>query len=251
VLFSPDAADDVVASLIGSNVLGRKPQLGAPNRTTGTFATSYKTRVLPPFLDVIDDPTLKDFGGKSLTGSYEVDSEGVKSAPVDIIEKGVLTNYLVGRTPIRDFPESNGHGRAAPAAAPGPNLGVLLIKSSEAQSPDALKKRVQEMVSNQDKPFGYRVETMAGTAPRLLYRVYGKDGHEELVRGAVFNELDTRALRMDVIAAGNDPLVNNRPGGVPTTVISPSLLFDELEVKRADTSKDKLPDYPPPPLAKK
>jgi hypothetical protein len=29
------------------------------------------------------------------------------------------------------------------------------------------------------------------------------------------------------------------------------LLFDELEVKRADTSKDKLPDYPPPPLAKK
>jgi hypothetical protein len=38
---------------------------------------------------------------------------------------------------------------------------------------------------------------------------------------------------------------------VATTVISPSILFDELEVKRADTSKDKLPDYPAPPLAKK
>jgi hypothetical protein len=37
---------------------------------------------------------------------------------------------------------------------------------------------------------------------------------------------------------------------VATTVISPSILFDELEVKRADTSKDKLPDYPAPPLAK-
>ncbi len=71
------------------------------------------------------------------------------------------------------------------------------------------------------------------------------------MRGAVFNELDTRALRANVIAAGNDPLVSNRLGGVPTTVISPSLLFDELEVKRADTSKDKLPDYPPPPLTKK
>jgi len=251
VLFSPDAADDVVASLIGSNVLGRKPQLGAPNRTTGTFATSYKSRVLPPFLDVVDDPTLKEFGGKSLTGSYEVDSEGVKSAPVDIIEKGVLTNYLLGRTPIRDFPESNGHGRAAPAAAPGPSLGVLLIKSSEAQSPDALKKRVQEMVSNQDKPYGYRVETMAGTTPRLLYRVYGKDGREELVRGAVFSELDVRALRSDLSAAGNDPLVSNRTGGIPSTVIAPSLLFDELQVKRADTSKDKLPYYPAPPLLKK
>ena len=251
VLFSPDAADDVVASLIGSNVLGRKPQLGAPNRTTGTFATSYKSRILPPFIDVVDDPTLKEFAGKSLTGSYEVDSEGVKSEPVDIIQKGVLTKYLLGRTPIRDFPESNGHGRAAPAAPPGPSLGVLLIKSSEAQSPDALKKRVQEMASSQDKPYGYRVETMAGTAPRLLYRVYGKDGHEELVRGAVFSELDVRALRSDLSAAGNDPLVSNRTGGIPSTVIAPSLLFDELQVKRADTSKDKLPYYPPPPLARK
>jgi len=248
VLFSPDAADDVVASLIGNNVLGRKPQLGAPNRTTGTFATSYKSRVLPPFLDVVDDPTLKEFQGKSLTGSYEVDSEGVKAQEVDIIQKGVLTNYLLGRQPIRDFPESNGHGRAAPAAPPMPSLGVLLVKSSEAQTPDALKKRVAELVKEQGKPFGYRVETMAGPAPRLLYRVYAKDGHEELVRGAVFSELDVRALRSDLSAAGNDPLVSNRTGGIPSTVIAPSLLFDELQVKRADTSKDKLPEYPAPPI---
>ena len=248
VLFSPDAADDVVASLIGNNVLGRKPQLGAPNRTTGTFATSYKSRVLPPFLDVVDDPTLKEFQGKSLTGSYEVDSEGVKAQEVDIIQKGVLTNYLLGRQPIRDFPESNGHGRAAPAAPPMPSLGVLLVKSSEAQTPDALKKRVAELVKEQGKPFGYRVETMAGPAPRLLYRVYAKDGHEELVRGAVFSELDVRALRSDLSAAGNDPLVSNRTGGIPSTVIAPSLLFDQLQVKRADTSKDKLPEYPAPPI---
>jgi len=248
VLFSPDAADDVVASLIGNNVLGRKPQLGAPNRTTGTFATSYKSRVLPPFLDVVDDPTLKEFQGKSLTGSYEVDSEGVKAQEVDIIQKGVLTNYLLGRQPIRDFPESNGHGRAAPAAPPMPSLGVLLVKSSEAQTPDALKKRVAELVKEQGKPFGYRVETMAGPAPRLLYRLYAKDGHEELVRGAVFSELDVRALRSDLSAAGNDPLVSNCTGGIPSTVIAPSLLFDELQVKRADTSKDKLPEYPAPPI---
>src|SRR5579862_4935368 len=115
VLFSPDAADDVVASLIGSNVLGRKPQLGAPNRTTGAFATSFKSRVLPTFVNIVDNPTLKDFQGKSLIGSYDVDSEGIKSRSVDIVDKGVLTNYLVGRQPIRDFPESNGHGRASTA----------------------------------------------------------------------------------------------------------------------------------------
>ena len=250
VLFSPDAADDVVASLLGGNILGRKPQLGAPNRTTGVFATSFKSRVLPPFIDVVDDPTLKEFGGKSLTGSYDVDSEGVKAQEVDVIQKGVLANYLLGRQPIRDFPESNGHGRAAPAAPPAPSLGVLLVKSSEAQTPDALKKRVQQLVTDQGKPYGYRVETMAGPAPRLLYRIYAKDGHEELVRGAVFSELDVRALRADLSAAGNDPLVSNRSGGISSTVIAPSLLFDELQVKRGDASKDKLPEYPAPPLQK-
>ncbi|MBS1841744.1 MAG: peptidase U62 [Acidobacteria bacterium] len=251
VLFEADAADDVVAGLIGGNVLGRKPQLGAPNRTTGGFATSYKSRVLPTFIDVVDDPTMKEFHGKSLVGGYDVDSEGVRSQAVSVIDKGVMMNYLLGRQPIRDFPASNGHGRAAPSTPPGPNLGVLLVKSSEPKSLDDLKKTMLEQVNNQGQTFGYRVVTMGGSAPRLLYRVYAKDGHEELVRGAVFSELDFRALRSDLSAAGNDPLVSNRLGGVASTVISPSLLFDELQVKRADTSKDKLPEYPAPPLARK
>jgi predicted Zn-dependent protease len=250
VLFAPDAADDVIASLVGSNVVGRKPQPGKPNRTVGAFATSYKTRVLPAFLSLIDDPTLKDFEGHSLVGSYEVDNEGVKAQPVSVIQNGMLDNYLVGRQPVRDFPASNGHGRAAPGSFPSPSLGVLLLKSAEAQSPDALRKKMIEMISAQGQPYAYRVDTLgAGNSPRLLYRVY-TDGRVELVRGAVFNELDVRALRSNLVAVGNDPLVSNRTGGVPTTVICPSLLFDELEVKRADTSKDKLPDYPPPPLNK-
>jgi predicted Zn-dependent protease len=251
VMFAADAADDIMASLVGQNLLGQKPQLGKPNRTTGAFATSFKTRVLPNFLSVVDDPTLKEFQGKSLVGNYPVDSEGVKAQAVNVVENGMLTNYLVGRQPIRDFPASNGHGRAAPGGFPGPSLGVLLVKSSEAQSSEELKKKVVQMVTNQGKPYGYRVETLGpGNSPRLLYRVYAKDGHEELVRGAVFSELDIRALRSDLIAVGDDPLVSNRAGGAPTTIISPSLLFDELEVKRADTSKDKLPEYPAPPLKK-
>jgi TldD protein len=251
VLFAPDAADDVVASLVGANVLGRKPQLGRPNRTTGAFATSYKTRVLPNFLTVVDDPTLKDFQGKSLVGSYDVDDDGVKAQPVTVVQSGTLVNYLVGRQPIRDFPLSNGHGRAGAGTFPAPSLGVLMLKSSDAQSAEALKQRVIQMITDQGRPYAYRVETMGpGNTPRLLYRLY-PDGHEELVRGAVFNELDVRALRSDLLAVGDDPLVSNRAGGIATTVIAPSLLFDELEVKRADTSKDKLPDYPPPPSTKK
>ena len=82
-------------------VLGRKPNLGAPNRTTGAFATSYRSRVLPTFVNIVDDPTMKDFEGKSLIGSYEVDSEGVRARSVEIVDKGILANYLLGRQPIR------------------------------------------------------------------------------------------------------------------------------------------------------
>jgi hypothetical protein len=206
--------------------------------------------VLPNFLTIVDDPTLKDFQGKSLVGNYDVDDDGVKAQAVTVVDSGTLVNYLVGRQPIRDFPASNGHDRAGAGTCPAPNLGVLVVKSSEAQSAEALKQRVVQMITEQGKPYGYRVETLGpGNSPRLLYRIY-PDGHEELVRGAVFNELDVRALRSDLMSVGNDPLVSNRAGGIATTVISPSLLFDELEVKHADTSKAKLPDYPPPPQQK-
>jgi predicted Zn-dependent protease len=249
VWFTPDAANDVVAGLIGGNILGRKPQPGRPNRTAGAFATSYKTRVMPKFASVIDDPTIKEFAGKNLLGHYEYDSEGVKAQSVPVVDDGVLLNYLVNRQPIRDFPSSNGHGRSAPGANPQPSLGTLIVKSSEPLSPDDLKKKAVDMVSEQNRPYAYRVDTLgAGNTPRLLYRIYAKDGREELVRGAVFNELDVRALRNDLVAMGNDPLISNRPGGIIQTIICPSLLFDELEVKRADTSKEKLPEYPAPAL---
>ena len=75
-----------------------------------------------------------------------------------------------------------------------------------------------------------------------------KDGHEELVRGAAFGDLDTRALRNDVVAAGNDPFVDNRLLNIPHSIVSPSILFDELEVKPANKNRDKLPEYAPPPL---
>lgn len=249
VLFAPDAANDIVAGLIGDNVLGRKPQPGRPNRTVGAFATSYKTRVLPKFVTVVDDPTMKTFDGKTLLGSYAVDSEGVKAQAVTVVDNGMLVNYLLSRQPLRDFPESNGHARATPGSSPVPSLGVLMVKSSEPETVKALNDKLKQMAADEGQAYGYRVDTLGpGNAPRLLYRVYVKDGHEELVRGAVFNELDVRALRNDLAAMGDDPLVSNRMGGLPETIICPSLLFDELEVKRADTTKEKLPEYPAPDL---
>jgi len=248
VLFSNDAATDVFTGLVGNNVLGIRPKPGESARTIGEFSSSYKSRVLPEFLSVVDDPTMKSFQGKSLIGNYEIDEEGVRAQLVPLIKDGMLVDYLLSRMPIRDFPDSNGHGRAAPGQPPLASIGNLIVEPKQPMSTEELKKKLIEMCKQENKPYGYYVETLSGYDPRLLYRVYVDDGHEELVRGAVFNELDVRTLRNDLVAAGDDPLVSNREGAIPTTVICPSVLFDELEVKRTDQKNAKLPEYPPPAL---
>jgi predicted Zn-dependent protease len=171
---------------------------------------------------------------------------------VPVIEKGTLVNYLLGREPIMDFPASNGHGRARqPTTSPVPSLGNMLVSSSEALPQEELEKKLLELCQQRGLPYGYYVESMAGArAPRVLYKVWVKDGHEELVRGAVFGDLDARALRNDLVAAGSDLKVENRLLDVPYSIVTPSILFDELEVKRQDIQKSKLPEYPAPPVAR-
>jgi predicted Zn-dependent protease len=249
VLFSGDAAATVVATLVGPNVLGNRPQLGRNGRTSGAWANNYKSRVLPDFLTIFDDPTLSTFDGQTLLGTYTIDDEGVKASRISVIEKGQLLNYLMARTPIRDFPLSNGHGRMGNVGAPVPSIGNLIVQSSEALSDDELKQKLIALCRDRGLEYGYFVKTLGPSlSPRLLYRVYVKDGHEEVVRGAVFGDLDVRSLRSNIVAAGKSVTVENRLEPAIQSVASPALLFDELEVKRADASKEKLPEYPPPPL---
>ncbi len=249
VLFSNDAAATVVTELIEPNVLGRKPQLGENARTTGKWSSSYKSRVLPDFINVFDDPTISTISGQILFGNYTLDDEGVKAQRVSLIEKGQLISYLIGRQPIRDFPASNGHGRAGAAAAPAPDPGNLILQSTDPQPDAGLKAKLIELCKQRDLPYGLYVETMGPSLePRLLYRIWTKDAHEELVRGGVFGDLDVRSLRSDLIAAGTAPDVEDRSEPVWFSVASPALLFDELQVKRSQAVKQKLPEYPAPAL---
>ncbi|HEY1677063.1 MAG TPA: metallopeptidase TldD-related protein [Candidatus Sulfotelmatobacter sp.] len=248
ILFSADAAAAVFSSFVGENVLGRKPELGKNARTTGGFAASYKTRVLPDFMSVVSDPTMAAYNATPLLGHYEIDDEGVRAQRVSVIEKGTLVNYLLGREPIRDFPMSNGHGRAqVPVGKPEPHNSNLIFSSSQPVPKSDLKKKLIELCQQRDLAYCYFVETLGPQhTPRLIYKVWTKDGHEELVRGAAFGDLDIRSLRSDLIAAGDDAEAENHLMNIPHSIVAPSILFDELEVKRANQNKEKLPEYPPP-----
>jgi TldD protein len=247
VLFSGDAAADVIDRLLVPNIEADRPEMGTTARTNGAYSSSFKARVLPEMLSVTDDPLKAKFDGKALLGAYTIDDEGVPAQSVDVIVNGKLENFLIGREPVKDFDISNGHGRAAPAQAPHSRAGVILVKSSQPLSRGELNKRLLTMAKEQGRDV-YSVETLGGELlPRLLYLVH-PDGTRQLVRGAIFDELDNRSLRSDIVAVGDDPYVSNSLGTVPQTTIAPSMLFDDIGVKRATLEQQKLPYYAPPTL---
>jgi hypothetical protein len=112
----------------------------------------------------------------------------------------------------------------------------------------------------------------AGTGdrlPLLVYKVYAQDGREEMIRGSRIVGLNTRALR-NLGGIGNDNFVYNymqsqvngfagtalgaygsANGGLPASIVAPSLLFDELEVRGARGEPKRLPLLPAPALTAK
>lgn len=247
VLFSGDAAADVINRLFVPNVEADRPDMGTTARTQGAYQSSYKSPVLPPFLSVVDDPDLHTFEGKQLLGSYSVDDEGEPVAPVTLVEHGKLINYLLGREPVKDFPASNGHGRAALGQSAHSKAGVIVVKTSQELTAEQLRAKLLALAKDQQRDV-YEVETLGGElTPRLLYRV-SPDGKRTLVRGAVFDELDQRSLRSEIVAAGGKPYIAETISPVPETTIVPELLFADIAVKRATQEQGKLPYYAPPAL---
>jgi TldD protein len=110
----------------------------------------------------------------------------------------------------------------------------------------------------------------AGTGdrlPLLVYKIYPEDGREEVIRGARIIGVNTRSLR-NLAGIGNDDFVYNymqsqiagfsgtalgafgsAQGGLPASVVAPSLLFEELEVRGARGEPKRLPLLPAPPLS--
>jgi TldD protein len=246
VLFSADASADTLHLLLASGVTATRPKLGTEARTNGPFASSYHARILPEFLTVIDDPALKTWEGKYLVGSYSVDDEAVPAQTVKLVSDGHLENYLIGRTPVRDFPESNGHARAGVTGPPRPVIGVLKVTAQQGLTDEELNQKLLGIAKDRGLKSVYYVETLGAEAtPRLLYRI-DLDGKRTLVRGAVLDDLDHRALRSGVEAAGKNLWVANYATEIPETVLAPALLFSDVTVKRANETNDKLPYYPPP-----
>jgi len=112
VLFAADAADDIVASLIGAKRAGAKAAAWEAKSDDGSICDQLQNARAAELSVGGGRSDAEVFQGKSLVGSYAVDSEGVKAKAVNAIENGDAGELPDRPQPIRDFSTSNGHGRA-------------------------------------------------------------------------------------------------------------------------------------------
>jgi predicted Zn-dependent protease len=229
-----------------------------------TFAKKVGEQILPPFLSIVDDTTMRRLGHTDLLGYYEYDDEGVRSHRVTLVDHGVLKDFEMSRSPLVGFPHSNGHGRRQLGASPVSRQGNLIVESSKTMTDAQLRAKLIDLIKEQGKTFGLLIDDIAGgftftgrgqpqafqVLPLVVYKVYADGRPDELVRGVDIVGTPLAALTK-IVATGDKQEVFNgycgaESGSVPVAAASPAILTSELEVQKKESSTDRPPILPAP-----
>jgi len=260
-LLSGRAAAVFFHEVLGHRLEGHRQR----DETEGqTFTKKINQLVLPSFLTVVDDPTLKELNGVKLAGSYDFDDEGVPAARVEAVENGVLKNFLMSRMPNKYFEHSNGHGRRQPGLMATGRQGNLIVTSTNTVPDSELRKKFIEEIKKQGKPYGLYFDDIQGgftltarampqafqVLPVMVYRVYADGRPDELVRGV--DIVGTPLLSLNnIMVTGDTMQVFNgicgaESGWVPVAAAAPAMLFSEIEVQKQRKGTERPPILAPP-----
>jgi hypothetical protein len=209
--------------------------------------------VLTEPFTVADTPSLKQFNGRPVPGSYLVDDHGIRARDVTLVEKGRLVTLLAGRAPLRGLLQSTGHTRGGDIQA-----GVLQVQSADAVAAADLRKKYMELLATQDRAFGYILRGIANPGdgvgpggpggPAILQAVkITRDGKEEIVRGLRLGAIAPAVFR-DLLDASRERTLYNFRGTTTdaVSVIVPNLIFEELEILQVREIRQKPPAVPSP-----
>ena len=229
-----------------------------------TFTKKVGQPVLPEFLSVVDDPTQRQLNGMDLGGWYEFDDEGMPATRVEVIKDGILKNFLMSRMPIKNFANSNGHGRSQPGLMPTGRQGNLIVTSSRTVKDSELRQKLIDEVKKQGKPYGLYFEDIQGgftltqrsmpqafqVLPVLVWRVYADGRPNELVRGIDIVGTPLAALNRIMLTGEKTEIFNGicgaESGQVPVAAAAPAMLFSEIEVQKRAHSLNRPPILPAP-----
>jgi len=259
-IFLPKATAVFFHEVLGHRLEGHRQKTEKEGQT---FTKKVGQNILPSFISVIDDPTRDYFEGKCLAGNYFYDDEGFKAEKVVLVEDGVLKNFLLSKVPIKNFPESNGHGRGQIGLKTVARQGNLFVLSSKGLPLKDLKNKLIEMIKEKGKPYGLIFADVSGgftltqrtlvqafkVIPLEVYRIY-PDGREELVRGVDIVGTPISVLET-IIEAGKEYDVFNgfcgaESGSVPVSAIAPAILVEKIEIEKKYKGMEKPPIIPSP-----
>ncbi|MCC6964499.1 MAG: hypothetical protein IT585_14700 [candidate division Zixibacteria bacterium] len=274
VIFVGEAAGEFFRQLFSRHVSNMPAPMSDNDRISGAletsdFANKLNRRVLPPTFSVYNDPTLDRIGETPLIGRYEVDDAGGVPKRTTLVENGKLVNFLIGIAPTKKIKEPTGSARGAVSKDVTAKPANLIFESTDKISFDKLKANLIAMCKDIDLPYGLIVrrlrdlsapstglqmfgQAQAGgeglTIPFEIYRLY-PDGREVPVRGLQFSSVTSRILR-DIVQTDNSRYVYNYLIGndyeMPATIVTPAVLVEEMELKKADTKVTKPPLLPSP-----
>jgi len=229
-----------------------------------TFTKKVGQPVLPTFLSVSDDPTTHELAGVKLAGSYDFDNEGEPAQRVDVIKDGVLQKFLMSRMPIKNFGQSNGHGRNQPGRMPTGRQGNLIVTSTKTVPESEMRQKLIDEIKKQGKPYGLYFDDIQGgftlttralpqafqVLPVIVYKVYADGRPDELVRGVDIVGTPLAALTR-IMTTGDQQHVFNgvcgaESGQVPVAAAAPAMLFSEMEVQKRAHEHERPPLLPPP-----
>lgn len=228
-----------------------------------TFKKKINEKVMNEAFSIYFDPTVRRAAGTDLAGCFPYDNQGVKARRVGVVENGILKTFLMSRTPIENFPQSNGHGRKQAGYRPVSRQSNLIVEVAPSAVQPDLKKMLIEQIKGEGKPFGLYFEDITGgftmtgrfvpnafnVTPVMVYRIY-QDGHEELVRGvdligtplATFSRIIAADTRLGVF----NGVCGAESGGVPVSAVSPGILVSQIEAQKKEKSQERPPILPAP-----
>jgi len=262
-LLSGRAAAVFFHEVLGHRLEGHRQR---DEREGQTFTKKVNQQVLPPFLTVVDDPTLTELNGVKLAGHYDFDDEGVPAERVEAVENGVLKNFLMSRMPITNFNHSNGHGRRQAGLMPTGRQGNLIVTSTKTVKDSELRVKFIEEIKRQAKPYGLYFEDIQGgftlttraqpqafqVIPVMVWRVYADGRPDELVRGVDIVGTPLLSLNNIILTGDTEQVFNGvcgaESGQVPVAAVAPAMLFSEIEVQKRAKGTERPPLLPPPGL---
>jgi hypothetical protein len=274
----------LVAESFAGTPAPRSERPGGPAFGESELVGKVGERIFPAGVSIVDDPTVTRIGKAIVVGGGHFDEEGMPVQKVSLVENGVFKRFVMSRIPRKGFEHTNGHAASGPFSPVRAHPANLIMSSTAGVSDAEIRRRAIAAAAADNHHYVLvveRLETghhagddffdpmafmMGGVGgddglppPAVIRRVY-RDGHEELVRGARFGAVPLRSLKA-MVAVGATPVVYSYLGsGMPSryamfsagdggyyvSIVAPSLLFRDLDIKKPTGSHPSAPIAPRP-----